>query len=208
MIPEFTIQEADLFNNMMHYEIEIELLNDKCQKYSGMVLESLLKKNIQFVLSGLQFSNYPISYVERNNILKEYLQLTLDKKTFDDLKEDNTFNLKKRKSRRYFSGPSSISLEMKNIVPLDSVVASSENINNAYTVTEKADGERKMLYISENKKVYLIDINLNVQFTGLICINEEYLNTLIDGEHVLHDKEGNYINYYLCFDIYYLNGEL
>ena len=49
-----------------------------------------------------------------------------------------------------------ISLE-SNIVPLDSVVASMENINNAYTVTEKADGERKLLYVADNGKVYLID---------------------------------------------------
>ena len=207
MIPEFTVQESNVFNNMKHYEIEIEFLNDKCKKYSSIELEKLIKKNIQFVLSGLQFTNFPISYDERNDILKKYLQLTLNEKTFNELKDDNNYNLKKRKSRKYFAGPSSISLEMNNIVSLDSVVASQANINHAYTVTDKADGVRKLLYIAENKKIYLIDINLNVQFTGLICRNEEYLNTLIDGEHVLYDKHNNYINYYLCFDIYYLNGD-
>ena len=207
MIPEFTVQEANLFNNIVHYEVEIELLNARCKSFSSIQLESLLKKNIQYVLSGLQFSNFPITYPERDAILKEYLELTLEENTFNELKEDSQYNLKKRKSRKYFAGPSSISLEMKNIVPLDSVVASMENINNAYTVTEKADGERKLLYVAQNSKVYLIDINLNVQFTGLICRNEDYLNTLIDGEHVMHDKNENFINYYLCFDIYYLNGE-
>ena len=207
MVPEYTIQESNVFNNVMHYEIEIELLNDKCKSYSGVQLESVLKKNIQYVLSGLQFSNFPIPYTERDDVLKKYLELTLEKNIFNDLKEDTPFNLKKRKSRKYFAGPSSISLEMKNIVPLDSVVASMENINNAYTVTEKADGERKLLYVADNGKVYLIDINLNVQFTGLICRNEKFFETLVDGEHVLHDKSDNFINYYLCFDIYYLNGD-
>ena len=35
---------------------------------------------------------------------------------------------------------------MNNIVPLDSVVATNENINHPYSVTEKADGIRKSYY--------------------------------------------------------------
>lgn len=207
MIPEFTIQDAELFNNMQHYEIEIEFLNEVANKLSIIQLEKMIKKNILYVLSGLQFSNFPLPYDKQNTILKEYLQLVMDTDSFNQIKQDNVYNLKKRKSRRNFIGPSSISLEMNNIVSRDSVVFSEANINNPYTVTEKADGERKMLYIANDKKIYLIDINLNIQFTGLICNNEDYLNTLIDGEHVLHDKNGNFINYYLCFDIYFLGGE-
>ena len=63
-----------------------------------------------------------------------------------------------------------------------------------------------IIYIAPNKKVYLIDINLEIEFAGLICKNLDYLNTIIDGEHVIYDKHKNYINYYLCFDIYWVNG--
>ena len=207
MISEYTIQNAELFNNIQHYEIEIEFLNKLANKLSTIQLENMIKKNILFVLSGLQFSNFPLSYNKQDAVLKEYLELALSDEKFNEIKEDNVYNKKKRKSRRNFIGPSSISLEMNNIVSRDSVVYSEANINNPYTVTDKADGERKLLYISSDKKIYLLDINLNVQFTGLICNNEDYLNTLIDGEHVLFDKNGNYINYYLCFDIYFLGGE-
>ena len=45
---------------------------------------------------------------------------------------------------------------------------------------------------------------MNVQFTGVIAGNQDYHESLIDGEHVLHDKYGAFINYYLAFDAYYL----
>ena len=41
--------------------------------------------------------------------------------------------------------------------------ANIPNIRNGYTVTEKADGERKLLYIDETGKMYLIDTNMNVR---------------------------------------------
>ena len=80
------------------------------------------------------------------------------------------------------------------------------NIRNNYTVTDKADGQRKMMYIGNNGKIYLIDTNLNVQYTGCtVKTKDDFAGTLIDGEHILHDKEGNYINLYAAFDIYYRN---
>ena len=103
-----------------------------------------------------------------------------------------------------FIGPSSISLEIKNIIPKN-IESNTPNINNPYTVTDKADGLRKLLYISNIGKIYFIDTNMNVQFTGSVTKHKNSMNTIIDGEHVLHDKEGKFINLYLCFDIYYKN---
>ena len=84
----------------------------------------------------------------------------------------------------------------------------SPNIRNNYTVTDKADGQRKMMYFGNNGKIYLIDTNLNIQYTGCtVKTKDDFAGTLIDGEHILHDKEGNYINLYAAFDIYYRNKE-
>ena len=142
-----------------------------------------------------------------NDVLKDYLKLTKTDEEYKEIEEDTGYNRKKRKSRWNFIGPSTISLEMNNIVPLNSEYVSIENINHPYTVTEKADGIRKLLFIAPNKKVYLIDINLNIEFTGLICNNTDYINTILDGEHVIYDKHGKYINYYLCFDVYWVKEE-
>lgn len=207
LIPTHTVEESNVFNNVEHYEIELELINEEAFKYNSIELEALMKKCIQMVISGLQYSNYPVAYSELNTVLKNYLELTLSPEKYKELSNDSYQNLKRRKNRKNFCGPSSISLEMNNIVPLDNQNATSENINLPYTVTEKADGIRKLLYISLNQKVYLININLEVEFTGLICNNKELVNTIIDGEHVMYDKKHNYINNYLCFDIYWVGDE-
>ena len=93
---------------------------------------------------------------------------------------------------------------MPNIIDLKDT-SSEPNINNPYTVTDKADGMRKLLYISKTGKIYLIDVNMNVQFTGCITKNKSALNTIIDGEHVLNNLQGEFINKYFAFDIYILN---
>jgi hypothetical protein len=108
-------------------------------------------------------------------------------------------------SRIAFIGPSSVTLQIKNIAPVGAYKMPS--IRKNYSVTDKADGLRKLLFISTGGKMYLIDPLLNVQFTGLVVDIKAFHNTLLDGEHVLHDKNGAFINLYLAFDIYFLKGE-
>ena len=91
---------------------------------------------------------------------------------------------------------------MINIIEIDPDIK-APNIRQPYTVTDKADGIRKLLFIAENLRIYLIDINMNVQFTGTICGFKDYKNTILDGEHILHDKNGKFINLFLVFDLYY-----
>ena len=105
---------------------------------------------------------------------------------------------------RDFIGFSSITLERKNVMKLPEGMNVPNVREMAYTVTEKADGERKLLFVAENGKVYLIDTNMNFQYTGTKC--EEMKGTIIDGEHVTKNKMGDNINLYLCFDIYYIKG--
>ena len=195
MIPTYRVDESGVFDNTEGYEIEIEVL----PKYmlgannNAELLESSLKNGIKTILAGLQESNYPISYDEQDSIKQEYVQLFKGKDY-----EGRIYN-------RDFIGPSSYTLQMNNITDLneDSI---TPNIRSNYTVTDKADGQRKMMYIGNNGKIYLIDTNLNVQYTGCtVKTKDDFAGTLIDGEHILHDKEGNYINLYAAFDIYYIN---
>ena len=47
---------------------------------------------------------------------------------------------------------------------------------------------------------------MNVQFTGVKTDNNELFNTLLDGEHILHNKSGEFINLFAAFDIYFVKG--
>lgn len=196
--PEYTIEKAGIFNRQETYEIEIEMVKNEGDKVDNLMKK--FKTVIKYVLSGLQQTNFPISYDEQEQTLDEYIKIlypTLNKGK----------KIQRRKiTTRDFVGPSSISLQFINIREINKDV-SAPNIRKPYTVTEKADGIRKLLFIAPQGKIYLIDVNMNVQYTGVISQNKEFHKTIIDGEHILHDKKGNFIDLYLAFDIYYINGD-
>ena len=202
-ISEYTVEQSEVFNNPENYEIEIELLNDKARRYSEEELTIMLKNVIKIILSGWQQSSFPISFKEQKNIQDEYMKLIYEDKPLPKTKD----GFKNRRIRPSdFIGPSSISLEVANITPIDGD-SNIPNINHKYSVTEKADGLRKLLFVSKIGKIYLIDTNMNIQFTGMVTKHRNVYNSIIDGEHVLYNKAGDFINLYLAFDIYYRNNE-
>jgi hypothetical protein len=106
---------------------------------------------------------------------------------------------------RNFIGPSSISIQMENIVPLDKAVVGIPNIRKQYTVTDKADGERRLLFVApKTGRVYMIDMNMNVVFSGMVAADKELFDTLLDGEYIAYDRHRKWINRYAAFDVYYL----
>ena len=194
----YTFGEANILSSPDRYEIELEINNDMIgigtlYETSKELIEPL-SKAIMLVLSGLQGTNFPVSYSHQNDILSEYMQLIGTKHTT------------RRITSKNFVGPSSIALQISNIVTKNDDT-NIPNIRNGYTVTEKADGDRKLLMISKDGRIYLIDTNMNVQFTGAKTNNKTLFDSIVDGEHISHDKDGKHINLYAAFDIYYKNGK-
>lgn len=106
---------------------------------------------------------------------------------------------------KHFIGPCSYTLQTQNIQPFDPD-SKVPNIRLNYSVTEKADGHRKLLFVApKTGHVYLIDTNMNFQFTGGVSLNTKLHNTLLDGEHILHNKNGEFINLFLVFDVYFVH---
>jgi hypothetical protein len=195
----YTTEESGVFTNPEFYEIELEVVNKNvgpgtdCPLVEGLL--SAIRKSVKYVLMGLQGTNYPVSYSEQRAVYQEYLSLFRDKERIDHYVQP-----------KYFIGPSSYTLQIINIAPL-SESSNVPNIRKDYTVTEKADGERSMLYISEKGHIYLIGTNMQIAFTGMKTQNKELFQTLLDGEIVLHDKTGAFINLFLAFDIYFLKNK-
>ena len=81
------------------------------------------------------------------------------------------------------------------------------NIRRDFVVTEKADGERHLMFVNDKGKIYLINTNMDIIFTGAKTQSEECFNCLFDGELISHDKTGKFINLYAAFDIYYYKKE-
>ena len=200
----YNFEDSNILTNPEIYEIEIEVLNNQVGPNTLFndvdKLERILKKCITHVLSGLQGTNYPITYPEQRDAQEEYLKLI-----GRDVNKLIGKNGKLKIKTNDFCGPSSFTLQMKNIQPINEN-DNTPNIRNYYTVTDKADGERKLMFISKNGKIYLINTNMEIQFTGIKAKDKEQYNSLLDGEHILHDKFGNYINLYAAFDIYFIKG--
>jgi len=198
-VPQYTIQEAEVFSGQESYEVELEIDNSKVGM--GTVYDNTaslmndLRKCIRIILSGLQESKYPIPYSEQETVLHSYMRMIrgVDYQV-------------KRVYPKDFIGPGSFTLQLENIIaPIED--SSIVNIRNNYCVTEKADGDRKLLYISNNGKIYLIDTNMNVVFTGSKTNEKTIFNSLLDGEHIREDKYGKYLNLFAGFDLYYVNGK-
>lgn len=202
----YNIQDASVFTNPESYEIEIEVKNNdaKLMYNSPEQLTSAIEKISKIVLCGLQKTNYPVSYVEQKKTLDDYMRLLHE----EEFKRKNLDYFPKEKIYPSdFVGPSSITLQIKNIAPIDPNI----NVPNitapySYVVTDKADGDRHLLYINGIGKIYLINANMNVIFTGARTENQQCFNTLIDGELILHDKNSQFINTFAAFDIYFVNG--
>ena len=216
-IPQYSIQDAGVFNNVEKYEIELEVDNSKVGMGTDFStvkpLMNALRKCIRTVLSGLQCTRFPISYQEQANVLQEYMAVVhgdllkgedeKNKKTAKEIMDEIKKN-PRRINTSDFIGPSSFTLQLENIVP-PSETYTRPNICQNYTVTDKADGERRLLYVSENGNIYLIDTNMNVIYTGTRTTEKTIFYSLIDGEHIKHDRNGQYINLFAAFDLYYVN---
>jgi hypothetical protein len=198
----YSLVESGVLEAEPHYEIEIEVQNSKLGTYDSRFqtpkeLGTALKKVIKFVLSGLQNTNYPIGYDAQRAVLNDYYTMLHGK----EKTEEKRFYVP-----RDFCGPQPATLELKNVQPQSENTVNA-NIRDGYTVTEKADGSRKLLFIASDGKIYLLTTNMEVEFTGLMVAAPSLFNTLLDGEHILHNKTGGFINLYAAFDLYYLKGD-
>lgn len=205
MIQTYTIDESNVFNNPESYEIEIEVdHNGAKQKYKNQVdLSNGLQKIVTQVLSGLQKTNFPISYLEQKEVLQNYHKLLFEE---DFKKKNGEYIPKKNVHTSDFIGPGLVTLDMMNIGKLNpDVIVPNITEPYAYCVTEKADGDRELLYVNGKGRIYFINTNMNVMFSGAKTEEEKCFNSLLDGELILHNKLGQFINTFAVFDIYYIN---
>jgi len=202
-IPTYTIQEAGVFTNPESYDVELEIDNHSvgvATRYNNARdLLEVVRKSIRIVLGAIQGSQYPIGYAERDAVLNSYMKMIHDEKY-----------AVRRISPRDFVGPSSLPLKyenIRNVTPEERAASTIGNIRYSYTVTDKADGDRHMLFISDNGRIYMLDTNMRVIFTGAVCLDKTLHHTLVDGEFIRQDKRGNPLNLYAAFDLYYLGGK-
>ncbi len=173
-----TFQEHNFLKEPPTYEVEVELLRDEEEDIPVARALAILIKSIGEVLRGLQRNSILIRKTMREATIEAYKTLV-------------------RNDR--FRGVQPVTLAFKNMEAL--VDPKVPNIRNGYNVTDKADGLRVLAMTDEQGELFLIDMNLNVYRSGLRL--ETLKNSLLDGEWVTRDRDGNALNQLMLFDIYY-----
>lgn len=141
----------DLKGTPPRYELEIET---KSKKPDDKFLQKMFSET-EILLKVIQQSNFIITQSVKNDVVEKYKNLIVPPKQ----SENNLY------------GRQPVSLEIQYVGKLA----------DKYAVTDKADGERHFLFITDNN-VFLLNKNLDVRDTGIVLKSSKYNNSIVDGE--------------------------
>jgi len=183
-----------------NYEVEIEYTpNYSNNTKSKMDKEDIILKQMLQILHKLCKLNFGVEYLipqtKKHTIIQEYVSL-VDSSIKQDAKELI------KKPGEYCLKYQPVTLMKRNLLEPDVDVVS---IRDKYCVTDKADGERYLLYISGDGKTYLINNVLDIFYTGLTHNNAK--KCIIDGELIKKGKLNLELNMFAAFDIYFIDGK-
>lgn len=201
-----SFRESNILYKPNNFEIEIEYLPNteilSTKKLnSAEQIDELTKNflnNINFILKYLQGTQFPMSKSTQDYIFNQYINSFL----INDSNKDTIFTLPRNK-KNYFIGADTTILKAENLIKKEDVSHDSNYINdkypNDYAVTVKADGERILVFITNDGYMYLINNRIDFKDTGL-RFDKDIGNTLIDAEYI---EETNTL---LAFDLLFFNG--
>ena len=177
-------------NTLEKIELEVEL------KKGTELTDDICKNMIEIMMVFNQFNNE--GYFNINN-----------KEKIDILKDYNLLIMKKlQRNKKEAIGPKPLAFTKKTMLNmLDVKPEKNPEDKLYYKVTEKADGDRYFMFINSQNIIYLVNDNNNVLKTGLQLSDEQYRNSILDGELLYYkDEENKYKYEYRYFDIYIYNN--
>ena len=107
-----------------------------------------------------------------------------------------------------FLAPKPFTLERAHLVDPDTHYGAI-SIQKGYAVTDKADGERMLMYVHSDGFAYLINNTMVVRATGHRVKSDGLKGSLIDGEFVSYmiRRDGALQDLFAPFDVYFIGGE-
>jgi len=158
---------------------------------------------------GQIIHNEPVflSAEERLQILDGYNSL-LKHVRLPTHKRDKDMSAEERKDflEPFFLAPKPINLERIHLLE-PRKYQSVTSILSGYAVTDKADGERMLLYVDANLDAYLLNNTLDIKATGLKARSAALKHTLLDGEFISRHASTHLKDIFAVFDLYFLTGE-
>ena len=172
------------------YEIELELTRGDPDQAPRRIASVLLSE-ILWTLGPVRALGARVETAA----LDAYLALTSAKVSASDARRD---------PKAWFIGPNPVTLELKHLATL----APISIVSNAYTVTDKADGERRLLFADGQGSLYTINNRLEV---AGIAGTSKHANSILDGEWIAgafaSASASASASAFAAFDAYFLDGQ-
>ena len=177
-------QQRDITKEPAFYEIEVELLRPEGDLSTPESLAAVTKECMKNLISGI---GEVLRGIQKHHLLIRKPTTEKVLAGYKDLVKTDRFR-----------GVAPITMVVQNMRKEKTV--GEPNIREGYNVTDKADGLRMMGYVDGNGELFMIDMSMYVYKTGLK--RESCANSLVDGEYVTKDKNGDAIQQFMLFDIY------
>lgn len=165
------------------YEMEIEVVRQP--DVTAEMIERHLLAAISVMLQVVQNTNGAVTSVERANAVRQQYQrlasYAVDKRPLGLI------------------GPQPITIQRVNVQPATGA-ADQITVMRDYTVTDKADGERGILFIDADGACFILDNRLRV--TATLAHSASHKNCILDVEVLASSST------YLCFDVFIMDAEV
>ena len=186
-----SLTKSKTLSNVDEYEVEIEVLNSS--KETAKDITSSITTLTHELLKLNNNMEVVLSKSKKNELLVEYVTLV-------DKNVDLEYFMKNK--TKHFLRYQPITLMRRNLLNPNVDVVS---IQKEYSCTEKADGERYLMFIAKDGYVYFMNNRLTLYPTGLK--HPSMRSCLLDGEYITKGKLNTKLDLYMCFDCYCVNGK-
>ena len=195
--PARTFQEARVTTQPPRYEAEVELTAKRdgtdADKAAGHIIRGL-----SWLLQGRQRSFVLVSQQASDYVLANLGSIFHTGGSGGNSSSSAASSNRSRRPFR-FPGPQPATLERAHMAP-DGTGPNLLTMPGGYNVTDKADGLRCLLYVSENGRIFLVDGGGRVYGTGKQT-DPILGGVVLDGEWIRRNKKGAVVSYYYAFDI-------
>lgn len=191
-----SVIQSKVLKSSEWYEIEIELENDKSLTESDLrAVPRQMFNLMSLIIKVISKSSKLLSKSKTLQVITNYISLIHSKKLA------NLSELIHTDPKSIFLTYQPVTLEQTNLTERLGVTSVLKD----YTVTEKADGERALIFVDSDEIVYMLNNRMHLREVGGTAPG--MANTLLDAEYIHKDKFGEILNLLAVFDIYFLKED-
>jgi hypothetical protein len=201
--PARTFQEARVTSLPPHYEAEVELLARRDNTSDEQAMHHVIR-GLGWLLQGRQRS-FALVTNQQADVIRDQIAAMFGYGGSGGNRNRNRNRAGPTPTFRY-PAPQPATLDRRHIAPEpEPGVPNLRFAPGGYNVTDKADGLRCMLYVSDIGRIFLVDGGGRVYATGKET-DAANAGTVLDGEWIRRDRKGTVISHYYAFDILAAKG--